>query len=176
MDLLESCLTYDYLAVDTEGYIEQGLLGISICNPAFQSMYFPIGHKEDVNIDGETSDFLYHILHTVRYRIFHHAGHDIVALPGLFELPFVCTMIMGHMVDENLMSKGLDYMHKYYCGEDLGKQRHPLMNSIIKTMGWYHVPFYLMNQYGDNDALITMELFQSLWPKYEQQFGPLWTP
>lgn len=176
MDLLGTCLTYKYLAVDTEGYVEQGLLGISIATPMLQSMYFPIGHKEDVNIDEETKEALYHVLRTVAYRIMHHAGHDIVAIPELFSLPFVCTMIMGHMVDENLMSKGLDYMYKFYCGGE-GKNRHPLMQSIIETpnLGWYFVPFYLMNEYADNDALITMKLFLKLLPRYEEEFGPLWS-
>lgn len=171
---LENCLRFKYLAVDTEGYIAQGLLGISVANPALQSMYFPVGHREDVNIDEETQLFLSHTIATVPYRIFHHAGHDIMALPETFDKPFICTMIMGHMVDENLMSKGLDYMHKYYCGGE-GKEMHPLMASIIKTMGWYHVPFELMNSYADTDALITMELFLELLPKYEAQFGPVWS-
>ena len=174
LTLLGNCLSFKYIAVDTEGYVEQGLLGISICNPALQSMYFPIGHKEDVNIDAEVQELLNHVLKTVPYRIMHHAGHDIIALPELFDLPFVCTMIMGHMVDENVMSKSLDYMHKYYCGGE-GKQMHPLMASIIKTMGWYYVPFELMNAYADTDALITMELFLELLPKYENQFGSLWS-
>jgi DNA polymerase I-like protein with 3'-5' exonuclease and polymerase domains len=170
---LENCLAFKYLSVDTEGYAPN-ILGISIANPAKQSMYFPIGHREDVNVDEETHDLIRHTLKTVPYRIMHHAGHDIMALPYIFELPFICTMIMAHMVDENLMSKGLDYLHKYYCGGE-GKQMHPLMASIIKTMGWEYVPFELMNMYASEDALITMELFLELLPRYEKQFGPVWS-
>jgi hypothetical protein len=171
---LENCLDYKYVAVDTEGYVAQGLLGSSIANPALQTMYFPTGHREDVNIDEEVNEFMVHVLKTVPYRIMHNAAHDLIALPYLFDLPFVCTMIMGHMVDENVMSKGLDFMHKWYCKGE-GKEMHPLMASIIKTMGWYYVPFELVNGYADNDALITMELFLELLPKYEEQFGPLWS-
>lgn len=171
---LENCLTFKYIAVDTEGYIDQGLLGISVAHPGLKSMYFPIGHREDVNIDENIYGRLVEVLTSVPYRIFHHAGHDTLALPFLFDLPFICTMIMGHMVDENLMSKSLDYMHKHYCG-GTGKIMNPLMASIIKTMGWYHVPFELVNEYADNDALITMELFHKLMPLYEAQFGDIWT-
>jgi hypothetical protein len=71
------------------------------------------------------------------------------------------------------MAKSLDFMHKWHCGGE-GKQKDPLMDSIIKTHGWEWVPFELMNAYADNDALITMELFLELLPKYEEQFGPLW--
>lgn len=166
-------MNFKYVAVDTEGFVPNPL-GISVANPALYSMYFPVGHREDVNIDEETYEFLCHVLKTVPYRIMHHAGHDITVLPFLFDLPFVCTMIMGHMVDENLMSKGLDYMHKYYCDGE-GKQMDPLMESIIKTMGWDYVPFELMNIYASEDARIDMELFLTLLPLYEEQFGPLWT-
>lgn len=172
-DLLVNCLDFKYLAVDTEGYAPN-LLGISICNPLMQSMYFPVGHKEDVNIDAEITQLLFYVLETVPYRIMHNAGHDTIALPSTFDLPFICTMIMGHMVDENVMSKGLDFMHKHHCGGE-GKQMPELMSSIIKTMGWYYVPFELVNLYADNDAVITMELFLNLLPKYEAQFGPLWS-
>ncbi len=171
---LELCSTFKYLAVDTEGYVEQGLLGISVAHPGLDSMYFPVGHREDVNIDKETEEFLIRVIMEVPYRIFHNAGHDLIALPYLFDLPFICTMIMGHMVDENVMSKGLDYMHKFYCGGE-GKQMHPLMASIIKTHGWYAVPYSLVYDYGKVDAGITMELFQTLKPLYEAQFGPIWS-
>lgn len=173
VSILERSLTFKYIAVDTEGYYPD-LLGISIANPLKESMYFPLGHREDVNIDDEIRALIVETLSVIPYRIFHNAAHDITALPYLFDLPFICTMIMGHMVDENVASKALDYMHKYYCG-GTGKTMHPLMSMIIKTMGWYHVPFELMNEYADNDALITMELFLELLPKYEEQFGPLWS-
>jgi len=166
-------LDFKYISVDTEGYAPNPL-GISIAHPALQSMYFPVGHWEDVNIDAEVTTLLAHVLKTVPYRIMHNAGHDITILPWIWNLPFVCTMIMGHMVDENVMSKSLDYLSKYYCGND-GKQMDPLMESIIKTMGWEYVPYALMSKYGRIDALITMELFLTLLPKYEAQFGPLWS-
>lgn len=170
---MEACSTFKYLAVDTEGFAPN-LLGISVANPALRSMYFPTGHKEDVNIDEEVTEKLHQVLKVVPYRIMHNAAHDLMALPELFDLPFVCTMIMGHMVDENLMSKGLDYMHKFHCGGE-GKERDPLMESIKKTLGWEFIPFELMNVYAERDALITMELFLTLLPKYEKQFGPLWS-
>jgi hypothetical protein len=173
LSLLENCLRFKYLAVDTEGFTAETILGVSVCHPGMESMYFPIGHKEDVNIDEETREFLFHVLKTVPYRIFHNAAHDIHILLDLYGLDFVCTMIMAHMVNENVMSKSLDYLGKFYCDE--GKQMDPLMESIIKTMGWYYVPFELMNAYADQDAAITMKLFLKLLPLYEEQFGPLWS-
>lgn len=175
LDHLERCSNFKYLAVDTEGYVAQGLLGLSIANPLLESMYFPLGHREDVNVDQEVREAIRGVLTSVPYRVMHNAAHDMVALPYLDKLPFVCTMIMAHMVDENVMSKGLDYLHKHYCKGE-GKQMPELMLSIIKTMGWYYVPFELVNSYGDEDARITMELFIALQPLYEEQYGPLWSP
>jgi DNA polymerase I-like protein with 3'-5' exonuclease and polymerase domains len=171
---LELCSTFKYLAVDTEGYAPN-ILGISIAHPGLDSIYFPVGHKENVNCDGEVRQAIRDVLTRVRYRIMHHAGHDLIALPYLFDLPFVDTMILAHMVNENLMSKGLDYLSKYYCGNE-GKEMDPLMASIIKTMGWEYVPYELMYNYAMTDANITMQLFQTLLPLYEEQFGPLWSP
>jgi hypothetical protein len=171
---LENCLDFKYIAVDTEGYAPD-FLGLSIANPGLESIYFPLRHKEDVNVDHEVQTAITEVLKRVPYRIFHHAAHDLTILPELFDLPFVCTMIMGHMVNENLLSKSLDSMHKYFCNGE-GKTDDPLMKSIIKTMGWEYVPFELINLYASNDALITMELFLTLLPLYEEQFGSLWTP
>jgi 3'-5' exonuclease len=172
---LENCLTFKYIAVDTEGFLDQGRLGTSVAHPGLESMYFPEGHMEDVNIDEEVAEALKETISSVPYRIFHNAAHDLMWFPELFDLPFVCTMIMGHMVDENLLSKGLDYMHKHYCGGE-GKEMDPLMSSIISSMGWYYVPYSLMSMYAGTDAAITMELFIELKPLYESQFGELWTP
>lgn len=171
---MENCSGFKYLGVDTEGYVEQGLLGISIAHPALDSMYFPVGHHEDVNIDEETNEYLVRVLKNVPYRVFHNAGHDLPALPYLFDLPFACTMIMAHMIDENLYSKDLSTVHKHYCNGE-GKQMDPVMESIIKTMGWYYVPYALMYEYATEDAKITMESFIEMKPLYEEQFGPLWS-
>ena len=173
---LENCSTFKYLAVDTEGYAPN-ILGISIAHPGLQSMYFPLAHREDVNIDDETSLFLRHVLLTVPYRVLHNAGHDLIALPYLFDLPFFDTMIGGHMVDENVISKSLDWMHKTYCPDSkyAGKQMDPLMKSIIESMGWEFVPYALMYIYASVDAYITMELFLELLPLFQEQFGSLWS-
>jgi hypothetical protein len=42
-------------------------------------------------------------------------------------------------------------------------------------VGWYYVPDHMMNTYAGTDAQIDMELFMTLLPKYEKEFGPLWS-
>lgn len=171
---LDLCSTFKYLSVDTEGYAPN-ILGVSIANPILGSMYFPLGHKEDVNLDDNLRKTLRRVLEQVPIRIFHNAGHDLTALPYLFDLPFFDTMIIGHMVDENIMSKSLDFMVKTYCPGEEAKQMDPLMKSIIDTWGWEYVPYSLMYPYATQDALITMKLFHRLLPLYKEQFGSPWS-
>ncbi len=188
---LESCLDYDYIAVDSEGWpkgaiyqvqgvkhVSKGLLGVSIALPTLEAMYFPLGHTfEDVNIDSDVLDLMKQVLLSVKYRIFHNAGHDLYSMLEIVDmrdLPFLDTMILGHMVNENLYSKALDVMHKHYC-KGAGKDRDPMMQALIDAVGWYLVPFELINRYGSVDAEITMELAQALIPLYTEQFGSLWT-
>jgi hypothetical protein len=175
MAFLDLCSSFKFLAVDTEGYAPN-ILGISVAHPALSALYFPVGHRENVNIDKEVFDKLQDVLQTVSFRIFHNAGHDLIALPYLFDLPFFDTMIGGHMVDENVISKSLDWMVKTYCPGEDAKQRPELMQQIIDMWGWYQVPYALVAPYATQDALITMKLFLKLLPLFEAQFGELWTP
>lgn len=189
---LESCLDYDYIAVDSEGYrkgqfykvrdtkfVSPGILGVSIALPTLEAMYFPIGHTfEDVNIDQEVLALMIDVIKSVKYRIFQNAQHDLYSMLEIVdmrELLFLDTMVMAHMIDENLYSKQLDVLHKHYC-KGSGKDRDPMMQSIIDAVGWYMIPFELVNRYASVDAAITMELAQTLIPLYTEQFGPLWTP
>jgi DNA polymerase I-like protein with 3'-5' exonuclease and polymerase domains len=189
---LENCLDFNYIAVDSEGwrkgeiytvngkrYVSKGILGVSIALPTLHSMYFPLGHTfEDVNVSDEVLALLKEVLVSVQYRIFHNAPHDLYSMldiADMRELQFLDTMILAHMVDENFYSKRLNDLHKYYC-KGSGKDRDPMMQSIIDAVGWYMVPFELINRYGSVDSQITMELAQTLIPLYEEQFGPLWTP
>lgn len=168
-------MNFKYIAVDTEGFTRETMLGLSVAAPMSEGMYFPFGHMEDVNVDDEVKEAIAYTLIHVPYRIMHHAGHDLMILPEeLADLPFACTMIMAHMVNENLWSKSLDAVHAHFCGGP-GKKKHPVMESIINTLGWEYVPYSLMSAYGAVDAQITMEAFLAILPLYEAEFGPLWT-
>jgi DNA polymerase I-like protein with 3'-5' exonuclease and polymerase domains len=188
---LENCLEFDYISVDSEGWprgatyevnkkklISPGILGVSIALPTLDTMYFPLNHTfEDVNISPIVRSLLIDVLKSVKYRIFHHAAHDLYSMLELVdmrELLFLDTMILAHMVDENFYSKQLDALHKHYC-KGSGKDRDPMMQGIIDAVGWYMIPFELVNRYASVDSQITMELAQTLIPLYTEQFGPLWS-
>lgn len=168
-------------AVDSESDPESGMiLGISV-SFAHQAMYFPINHLEaEANINDTTLTRLLEVMSTRDLLIMHNKAHDIEVFINelgfnLWNRPVADTMIMGHMIDENVPNKGLDYLHKFYTGKE-GKNRSELMQSFIDSMGWKYVPVVLMAEYAANDALITEELFDILLPLFETQYGPLYVP
>lgn len=169
---------FEHLAVDTESDPETGIkLGISCAYaPANLGTYFPIGHLEEgANIDDEVFEKLIIGIDKSKLRVFQHAAHDLDIFEQLgypLNGRFADTMIMAHMIDENVPNKGLDYLHKLYVGGE-GKDRHNLMQQYIDTMGWLYVPVQLMNVYATQDAVATSELYVELEPLFVKQFGVL---
>ena len=192
---LELAMFSPFLAIDTEttGYeIRDGrgwAMGISLCYElapgVMQSAYFPFRHKNGGNYDPTLLDKARHLIENHPALVFHNAKFDLVSLATLGIRPsglFYDTMIMAHMVNENLMSKALDYLSKYYL-KDPGKEKMEALELFIKSMGWENVPSVLMCDYACKDAELTLMLFMlldgimqveklydnDLWD-YEQQF------
>jgi DNA polymerase-1 len=110
--------------------------------------------------------------------VFHNAKYDLVALAcagiDVMSRPFYDTMLMGHWVDENMPSKSLDWMSKRYGGKPKLKSKE--MAGIIKKEGWGAIPLPMMREYSANDAFITYELWEKLYPIFcrEGYDGRLW--
>lgn len=180
IDFLEIARCTRHIAVDTEKDYKVDpplFLGFSIAFPG-AGTYFPVGHLEQgVNIDEDLFHLAMKTIQNNKIRVFQHAGHDLIELEELgypmWHIPYACTMVMAHMIDENLLSKSLDSLHKHFTG-GVGKIRDPLMQDTIDTMGWRYVPTMLMMEYGTQDAVATSELFEILEPLYIEQFGPLY--
>ena len=187
LDRLDQVLEYannaEVLSVDTEGYFEVNnkllaeseTVGISIAGPNFEE-YFPFRHLSGDNLPGEMLNSLKKVIESKSRVVFHNAKHDIIALKrlGIETGPFYDTMLMAHMIDENIKNKSLDYLSKMYGGEP--KNRPKEMQDIIDTFGWAYIPVQYMNAYAANDAKITWELFYKLHPEFKEQNldGELW--
>lgn len=168
-----------HIGVDTESDFTLDpplFLGFSLAFGS-QGMYFPVAHMEDGNVDSDIIELGMKIISENPLRVFQNAGHDLQVLDDLgcpmWDKPFACTMIMAHMIDENIISKDLDTLHKMFTGGK-GKLRDPVMQQIIDTMGWRYVPIQLMAEYGAQDAIAASELFIELEPIYKNQFGDLY--
>lgn len=167
-------------AVDSESDPDSGMiLGISI-SYAHQSIYFPINHLEaEANISDTILERLMNSMACRDLLVMHNKAHDLEVFRdeldlNLWDHPVADTMIMAHMIDENVPNKGLDYLHKHYTGKE-GKNRSELMQQFIDSMGWKYVPVVLMAEYAANDALITEELFDVIYPLWKEQYGTLYS-
>lgn len=168
-----------YLIIDTEGTLNHPFSetwGISIS--AFNiTEYFAFNHIIGNNLPSEWLYKLKEVIENHPCLVFHHAKHDLRALQAIginYTGKFYCTMLMAHMINENLLSKELDFLSKLHGGEP--KNKSETMQSIIKAFGWEYVPVDMMREYALNDAFITAELFYKLLPQFQEQEldGELW--
>lgn len=162
------------IAVDTEttGYeIRDGrghAMGVSIAyNLApnvVRSAYFPFRHKNGQNYDKIILDKVRRLIEDHPSVVMHNSKFDLVSLATLGinrTGKFYDTMLMAHMVDENVVSKALDYLGKYYL-KDPGKEKMEALELFIKANGWSNVPAILMYSYACKDAELTLVLFHLL--------------
>jgi len=161
-----------YVAVDTEGYPYHYCLGISTSIDRVTE-YFPVGHVAGDNISQTQFSELKDGLQGVNCLIFHNAKHDLQALAkaGIpYDGPFVDTMLMTHMIDENIYSKALDYLGKKYLDET----KKPFFWSGDPDIDRMYHP-NTVEEYARHDAYMAEKLFYKLKPEYEQQFDDkLW--
>lgn len=179
------------LAVDTEGNAKDyrhdpkaKTMGISCAwrsadhRKGVSSDYWPFFHTLGENRSPKDLELLGEEIEAHPVLIFHNAKYDILALENLGinvrHKRFYDTMLMGHFLNENMLSKGLDAMSRLYGGYP--KERPDLMKQVIKTFGWEFVPSHIMAEYSAHDAFITYQLFEKLLPDFieEGYDGELW--
>lgn len=178
---IEEARLAPFIVVDTEGngqrydvrcHPDYLTVGISISWPGCKNEghYFPFNHKHD-NLPSEVLALLKDLLLNTPFLVFHHVKHDLVALKrigiDLFHKKYYCTMLMAHWVNENLVSKELDFVSQHYGGNP--KKRNDAFNAIVKAFGWEYVPPNVMDEYASNDAFITKELFESIYPRFKEE-------
>lgn len=180
-EFVEAAKYAQAIAVDTEttGYeIRDGrghAMGVSIAYSLapgiIQSSYFPFRHKNGFNYDRATLEIIKALIGAHPAVIFHNAKFDLVSLATLGmkrEGLFYDTMIMAHMLNENLMSKALDYLAKVYL-RDPGKEKAEALELFIQAVGWELVPSELMFDYACKDAELTLRLAELFLPMMTNQ-------
>lgn len=180
---IEQGANAEILAVDTEGYFEfdnkmldvSQCTGVSFAGPGFET-YLAFNHIQGDNIPGEWQSIAIKMLSDKPVIVMHNAKHDLNALAklGIKVNDFYCSMVMTHMVDENIPNKSLDYVSKMSGG--MPKNRPEIMQRVIDMLGWAYVDGEMTYEYGANDARITYDYFQWLYPQFRgQNFdGDLW--
>lgn len=180
------CRQAEIIAVDTEttGFgIRDGTdyaYGISLaCRSSkgtLYSAYYPIRHRlptgdlDPDNVAPEVVQEVREIVENAPVVVFHNAKFDLVSLETLDvvrRLPFVCTLILAHLIDENRpASKSLDACTKYYLGY-YGKEKSDALDTYIKHFGWDKIPAFMMDRYAEVDAKVTLELYEKLIKKVD---------
>lgn len=176
---LENLRSAEAITVDTEGslnhpYSKTFGLSTSVLGV---SEYFPVGHRFGQNLPSEWVPALCRTIERAPVLIMHNAKHDLRSLRNVgidYKGKFYDTMLMAHMVNENVPNKGLDYLSKLHGGEP--KKRSQFMDDTITAFGWDFIPVDEMRPYAANDAYITEQLFHSLWDEFRGQGfdGKLW--
>jgi DNA polymerase-1 len=185
---IEDALDAPYLVIDTESNARDfrhdplaRTVGIA---PAFrtadgiQYAYFPYQHSLGSNLDANHLKRVGKVIEDCQLLVCHNWKYDALALANvgidIQHRPFADTMLWVHWLNENLLSKGLDFASQYYGGQP--KKRSDLFNAFKKILGWEWIPAWLMGEYAENDALITAQLYEKLLPDFEAEgyLGDLW--
>lgn len=175
-----------YLALDTETTglkVKDGTdycIGISVAgrnplkNNEMFSYYFPIRHSRN-NLNDRNKDYLFEhllsrdepnplIMHNAKFDIFSCATVELELVKFFFD-----TMLMVHMVNENLPSKRLDWLSKNVLKRQ-GKHKPEIWEQAFKAYGWSpDFPSEIMAIYASGDTEETYYLFERYFPEFLRQ-------
>lgn len=159
------------VAIDTETnitdrYQERFLMGISLCKDD-QSYYIPVAHSSWMDPDGQNlevpTDLLTHIRGPI---VMHNAKFDLHVLrkAGVVvpEIILYDTMLMAHLINENHFNYSLDALASQFLGVHKEKDLAKVMKSE-----WDNMPAPVMAKYAEQDARITLQLYEYLKPQFE---------
>lgn len=186
IDLLRSPKT-QYIAVDTETNGKDVRSGLGLCYgisfstklPAlgYIAYYVPVNHPTAPGYpisSNVTSDELFELkramLEYKGYYVFHNAKFDLESLRtigiDIQHNRVFCTMLMCHLINENLpFSKGLDSCGKWYL-KDPGKKMGSLFEMFKSLYGWEGMPYEVICDYAEYDAVLTIRLFEAIYERF----------
>ncbi len=139
--------------------------------------YFPFKHQNG-NLPTE---WLARVTAALKGKslIFHNRKFDMHSLSTVDELKPVGlddtvqydTMLIAHLVNENWpKEKSLENCGQHYVKD--GKSGKDEIAKFSKLFGWGAIPPHLMAPYACQDAVLTLKLFEHLWPIFCKKYGP----
>lgn len=166
------------IGIDTEttgiDHIKDGrdyLTGVCVSVEGFDG-YFPFRHSEG-NLP---MDYFYKLLGVLENKDldWHHQKFDFHSIRTMGVDPLTvfkgqqyCTMMLAHLVNEELYSKELDFLAKWFLKD--GKKNEELVHKMGQTYGYANVPPHIMAPYGAHDANLTRRLKPILWAEILKQ-------
>lgn len=155
-------------------------MGISMAYPypgvGLVSHYMPFRHNNGTNLERKWLDAVREVLlfrdenklptiwHNMKFD--HESLHTIgIEVSGLYD---ICTMLVSHLLNENLYVQSLDALTKQFLG-DPGKKISPEFKRWIEKHGWGSVPSMEMYEYASYDVDLLYRLWQHLKPQFEKE-------
>jgi DNA polymerase-1 len=135
------------------------------------SGYIPFRHKTD-NVSQKWITSLFDVL-VSKPLIWHNRKfdwHSIRTLgvdPTTLQGPQYDTLIIAHLVDEELYSKELNFLAKKFLNSE--KEDSDEIHKLGEIYGWRSIPPDVIAPYGATDADLTRRLKHVLWPKLVNQ-------
>lgn len=150
--------------------------GISLTVGLFSkpsTVYIPVRHiDENISRDRLVAlqNFFAHFKGTL---VFFNAKFDLVSLRTMgidWQGRFYCTMIMTHLINENLpMKRDLNNCVKMYVSKEESKKDDIAFTTLVKLVGWANVPYGAMRPYAEHDSYITYLLFYAILDKFKKE-------
>lgn len=146
------------------------LTGICVSVEGFD-WYFPFRHP-DYNLPRNYLDHLVEVLqekdldwHNMKFD--YHSCATIGIDPLTFRGRQFDTNILAQLINEELFSKELDFLAKWYLKDE--KSGKDGFHNLGKTFGYDQIPATLAAPYGAKDAQLTRRLKAFFWPKIIEQ-------
>jgi len=166
------------IGIDTEttgiDHIKDGrhyLTGVCVSVEGFDG-YMPFRHSEG-NLP---MDYFYKLLNVLENKdlIWHNQKFDFHSVRTMgvdplevFKGQHYDTMMLAHLVNEELYSKELDFLAKWFLKDS--KKDEELFHKMGQTYGYANVPPSIAAPYGAHDANLTRRLKQYFWPEILKQ-------
>lgn len=169
----------DDLAVDTETSglnVRNGvdfLTGFCI-DTGRSSFYLPFRHQKGVEMNLNRR-WLEHIEQILQKKdlIWHNQKFDYHSVktigmdPNKFQGKQYDTLLISHLVNEELWSHELDFLLKWYL--KMSKVNGDIVHELGEIYGWANIPPHIIAPYGAGDARGTRALRDKLWPPLVKQ-------
>lgn len=168
MEAMSEAVHQPLLIIDTEfekcnSFGEANVIGVSWGFPMgseFRSYYAPFRHREfptywnlDTALIEEFNRFPLQ-----GTQVYHNwqADHNVLLKDGIdfSNRNIMDTMVMAHLVDENELSYGLDYLARKKF-----KARKKSLTDLERLVGWEHIHPIVMGEYACTDVYLTYRLY-----------------
>ena len=179
---------FDLIALDTEttGTSKTDeIIGVSFCAEESKGIYVILSEwvQDKLVYYPENISLIKDVLKSLvnKKLIMHNAIFDCIMIESYLKISLInsvyCdTMVLAHLLDEN-RPKGLKELGVYFFGEDADKEKKEMIESIQKNGGsttkskyeLYKADSELIGNYGAKDAILTLKLYNKLYPQLKTE-------